>query len=86
MNYIPHFDASIRLLGQMMLVMPDGVRTDSLLIAKKVRGAHLRNFGNPRHRKAEEWSHLVFDKQPGVNLGRERADDLEAQLSRRDFR
>jgi len=83
---VEHGDGAVSGVGEAMLVMPDMVGADTLLIDKEVRLADMGDLGEPVQGDAEQGSDAILDHQAGMHAGGQGGDEFEAEFRRSDAR
>ena len=85
MNQVAHFNTAFY-CSEKMLMMPEGVRSEALLINKVSLLLHMGYFSYPMHGYQTEQADAVTDHHARVHAiaGAEAGKDFEAELGRGD--
>jgi hypothetical protein len=66
-----------------MLVVPKGIRPESLFVHEIPVGFHMRDFGHPVEGNAQNGAYMIFNNLAGIHfLSVMPAQDLKSQIGR----
>lgn len=78
-----HFD-SVVFRGEAVLMMPEAIRPETLLVDEKIRPLYMGDFCNPRQRNPEHGLNPVGNDHTGVHFFRQRRSNGHVQPGRGD--